>query len=189
MARDHARLRLDIWSDPQWRALPMPSQWLYTYLLSSPKLTYAGVADWRPKRIAKFTKDGRFEDVEVAAHYLETAHDDHAPFVIIDRDSEEALIRTFIRHDGIMGVPNVAIACVKAWQDTASEVLRQVVAWEIQHLYADRPEMPAFQDGAASWLWLQEVLDHEVINPSEAYEELDPNPYDGQVKRYLRGVQ
>ena len=189
MARDHARLRLDIWSDPDWRDLPMQSQWLYTYLLSSPGLSYAGVADWRPRRIARFTKEGRAEDVELAAYYLEDPSDDRAPFLIIDRDSEEALIRTFIRHDGIMGVPNVAIACVKAWQDTASETLRQVIAWEVQHLYADRPEMPAFQDGAASWTWLQEIIGYEVCDPRMAFHELDPNPVAGKVQRALRGVQ
>lgn len=189
MARDHARLRLDIWSDPQWRSLPMPSQWLYTYLLSSPGLSYAGVADWRPRRIAKFAANINPEDVELAAYYLEAPRDDHAPFLIVDRDSEEALIRTFIRHDRIMSVPNVAIACAKAWQDTASETLREVIAWEVQHLYADHPEMPAFQESAASWLWLQEMLEYDVTNPSTAYQALDANPTASKVQRALRGVK
>lgn len=189
MARDHARLRLDIWSDREWRALPLRSQWLYTYLLSSPGLSYAGIADWRPRRIARFTDDTRPDDVELAAYYLETPSDNHAPFLIVDRDSEEALIRTFIRHDRIMTVPNVGIACVKAWQDTASETLREVIAWEVQHLYADHPEMPAFQESAASWSWMQELLEYEVCNPSEAFHHLDPNPTAAKVQRALRGVQ
>lgn len=180
MARDHARLQVGIWADSDWRGLPMASQWLYTYLLSSPKLSYAGVADWRPKRIAAFTLDGSADLIEKAALPLET---EQPPLLLIDRDTEEALIRTFVRHDGVLTVPNVAIATAKAWQDTASEILRGVIAEEVVTLYQEDSDLPAFREGNASWPWMQSILGSELIGWERAVDLLDPNPTTKSVRR------
>lgn len=180
MARDHARLKIAIWADSDWRNLPMASQWLYQHLLSAPSLSYAGVADWRPARIAAFTLDGTGELIEKAAHPLEA---EEPPLVLIDRETEEALIRTFIRHDGVLGVPNVAIAAAKAWQGTASEVLRGVIAAEISECYHDDPDLPAFREENASWKWLVPIIEGDVIGWQRAVDLLEPNPTLKTVRR------
>ena len=52
MGRDRANIRTDMWGDDDWRGLTPGAQWLYEYLLTSPTLIYAGVADWRQVRVA-----------------------------------------------------------------------------------------------------------------------------------------
>src|SRR5690606_7289371 len=64
VARDHARIRLDIWADDDFGSLTSSAQWLYLHLLSSPTLSFAGVADWRPARIAGRTAELTADDVE-----------------------------------------------------------------------------------------------------------------------------
>src|SRR5690348_7470470 len=105
MAMDHAQVRRDIWADEDFRELPMRSQWLYLHVITSTTLSYCGVADWRPARIAALTDDLTWRDVEVAAVDLECNH-----YLVIDRDTEEALVRSWVKHDGLMGKWNMAAA-------------------------------------------------------------------------------
>ena len=67
MARDRANIRTDIWNDDDFRQLSASAQLLYLQLLTSATLTYAGVADWRPKRIAALACGRNAKDVEAAA--------------------------------------------------------------------------------------------------------------------------
>lgn len=170
MARDHARIKLSMWADPEWRSLKMSSQWLYQHLLGSPTLGYAGNADWRPKRIAHMCGDGKANYIEYAAVQLEERH-----FVIIDRDTEEALVRSFVRHDGLLHQPNVAIAAVKAWEGMASEVLRGVFAHEINRLMDDQADAAAWTNNHSA-ARLDDVLSYNLIKPEEAVALLPPNP-------------
>jgi len=170
MARDHARIKLSMWADPDWRSLIMPAQWLYQHLLGSPTLGYAGNADWRPKRIAHMCGNATADLIERAAVQLEDRH-----FVIIDRDTEEALVRSFVRHDGLLYQPNVAIASVKAWEGMASEVLRGVYAHEIDRLQDDQADAPSWTN-AHSAARLEDVLAFNLIKPEEAVSILPQNP-------------
>jgi hypothetical protein len=139
MARDHARIRLDIWTDDDWRDLTSSAQWLYLFLLSSPSLSFAGVADWRPGRIAANATDLRRDDVEVFAAELIAGQ-----FILVDADTEEVLIRSFVKHDGLMRSPNVAAAFVKAHAAIASPVLRAVVVDQLQRLYDAQADLRGF---------------------------------------------
>ncbi len=140
MARDHARIRLDIWTDDDWRDLTSGAQWLYLYLLSSPSLTFAGVADWRPGRIAAANRDWRPADVEWFAHELEDGR-----FILVDDESEEALIRSFVKHDGLMKSPNMAVAFCKALKAIASPTLRAVAVSELERLKETSPDLSGWK--------------------------------------------
>lgn len=166
MAREHARVKGSIWSDDDWRALPGESQWLYFHLLTTSTLNYAGVADWRPARIAALTGNWDAAQIEEFALHLE-----HAGFVIIDRDTEEALIRTFLRHDGLLGQPNVAAAMVKDFACVVSKPLRGVFIHELRRLHEDDDTLRGWSRKDVSAL-----LDREAITPTEAFESLRPNP-------------
>lgn len=193
MAREHARIKLSIWSDQDWRNLSMHSQWLYQHLLSSPMLTYAGVADWRPARIAKFCATGTADIIERAAFDLE-----QSLMVVTDRDTEEALVRSYLRNDGVVSQPNVTIAACKAWQNTASAVLRSVIAYEMErldveydHAVANGDEKGikarrAFAPESDSRPWIDEVLSSELLDPAEALRYLPPNPLDEGSRKGLR---
>ncbi|MGW6121470.1 hypothetical protein ACWFRF_20680 [Nocardia sp. NPDC055165] len=156
MAREHARIWLRIWSDDHFRALSPQAQHLYFVLLTSPSLSYAGVCDWRPGRIAANAHGWTAgEVVEAGAELVRTL------YVVIDEDSEEALLRSFIRNDDILKNPNVAVSMSIAFGGIASSVLRGVVVHELKRLYADRPESKGWGRDVVTAL-----LDRTAIDPA-----------------------
>lgn len=164
MPRDHARIRLDIWADDDFRGLPSMAQWLYMHLLTSPSLTFCGVTDWRPARIGAVTAELTAEDVESAAADLEDGM-----YVVVDRDSEEVLIRSFIKHDGLMKSPNMAKAMATAHAGTASAVLRAVVVGQLLRLQGNEP-------GLKGWQHIPGLLRKRSMTPEEAIATLPRNP-------------
>jgi hypothetical protein len=166
MAADYARVQRAIWSDDDFRELGALAQWLYFHLLTSPSLNYAGVTDWRPARIAALTGDMRSEDVERASLELEVN-----AYTVVDRDSEEVLIRSFVRHDGLMEQWNMAAAMVKAHSAVASRALRGVIVHELKRLHTDSPDLKGWGRGEVALL-----LRRAAIDPTEARELLQPNP-------------
>jgi hypothetical protein len=136
VARDRASIRLDIWADSEWRDLDDVEQFLYFQLLAHPTLSYAGVADWRPGRIAMFSKNGSAAEVRRRAEGLQ-AHN----FVLIDDESEEILVRSFVKHDGLLKQPKLAVSMANAYAAIASRKIREVVAYEVQKQHKRYPEL------------------------------------------------
>lgn len=157
MAREHAAIRLDMWGDDDWRGLTRPAQHLYMHLLSSPSLTYAGAADWRPARLAGVSRGTTAADVREAAAELSGAL-----FVVYDDDTEEILIRSFLKYDGLLHKPNVAKAMVTAFGKVVSPTLRGVVVHELSKLHDRHPEWKAF-----ALAEVRELLTRPSVNPSE----------------------
>lgn len=166
MARDHARIRLDIWADDDFRDLPALSQWLYLHLLTSSSLNFCGVTDWRPARIAALADDLGPYDVEFAATFLEDGQ-----FIVVDRDTEEVLIRSFIKHDGLLRSPNVTKALVKSHAAVGSGALRAVVIDQLTRL---KEKGDVGTD--ATWKILRPLLRKRSMTVAEAFENLPPNP-------------
>ncbi len=154
MARDHARIWLSIWSDDDFRALPPDAQHLYFVLVTSPSLSYAGVADWRPGRIAANAAGWTAGAVRSAAEPLV-----RGLYVVIDEDSEEVLLRSFIRNDGLMKNPNVAVSMALAFADTASPTLRGVIVHELKRLHDTEPDLKG-------WPKVASLLDRKAIDPA-----------------------
>jgi hypothetical protein len=139
MARDRANINTNIWTDQDWRDLTIAQQHLYQMLLSHPTLSYAGVADWRLARLAAMTSDATPQSITEAAAGLQAER-----FVFVDEATEEILIRSFLRHDGILKQPKLSISMVNAYASIASKPIRQIVVHEIQRLHQEHPEWAAF---------------------------------------------
>ncbi len=139
MARDRASIRVDMWGDGDYRRLSVYAQWLYMALLSHPTLSYAGVADWRPGRIAAFSEGAESSDVVDAANELMRGR-----FILTDDDTEEVLIRSFIKHDGLLKQPKLTVSMCNAFAAVASVRLREVIAFELQKLHGREPELKAW---------------------------------------------
>lgn len=164
MARDHAQIRLDMWGDDDWRKLSVPAQHLYMLLLTSPSLSFCGVADWRPARIAKLAAGWTTADVLAAAEDLTGRL-----FLLIDDATEEALIRSFVRHDGLMKMPNMATAMATAHAAIASPYLRGVVVHELRRLHEKQPELAGWKSKRALAVLERDSIDPSVkgsVNPS-----------------------
>lgn len=140
MARDRASIRVDMWADGDFRRLSVFAQWLYMALLSHPTLSYAGVADWRPGRIAAFSQTAEVVDVEEAADELMRGR-----FILADTDTEEVLVRSFVKHDGLLKQPKLTVSMCNAFAAVASSSIREVIAFELQKLHDRDPSLNAWK--------------------------------------------
>ena len=161
MAREYAPIRLSIWADDDFRPLYGDSKLLYFVLLTHPSLTHCGVADWRPKRLAALIgPDWTPERVENAAEQLQSEL-----YVLVDEDTEEVLVRSFIRHDGLMKQPNMAVAMHSAYMAVASSAMRGVIVHEVKRLAVDHPELKSWGATASKDI-LAEMVSRDGIDPS-----------------------
>lgn len=155
MAREHARVKLSIWEDEDFRGLSPAAQHLYFVLMTSPEMNYAGVSDWRPNRIAMRAGAWTALAVEVAAQELADQL-----YIVVDVVSEEVLLRSLIRHDGLLEQPNIAVAVKKAWAAVASPTLRGVIVHELRRLHVDKPELKG-------WPKITDLLGKPSVDPSD----------------------
>lgn len=140
MARDRANINTNLWADSDWRDLDDAEQRLYMLLMTHPSLSYAGVADWRPGRLAAMSRNGSRQTVELAAKGLQAQR-----FVFIDEDTEEILIRSFLRHDGLLKQPKLAVSMANAFGAVASREIQMVIVHELKRLHSEHPEWKAFE--------------------------------------------
>lgn len=136
MARDHARLQTAIWNDPEFRALPGHAQHAYTTIISQPRLSYCGVLDYIPSRLAALSDDGTEAKIKASVKALERAR-----FVVVDRTTHELAVRTYIKHDGVLNRPNMGKAMGRALANVVSDRLRGVIRDELSVLYGEKPEL------------------------------------------------
>lgn len=125
MAARHTRLSRAIWDDPDFAPLTAPAKLLYLHLISSPKISLIGALDHTPGRWARATSLTR-EQVDQALAELEDAR-----FVLVDLDSEEIAVRSFVRHDVQVTNPKMAKAVWSAWSQMGSASHRVAILDEI----------------------------------------------------------
>jgi hypothetical protein len=139
VARTHGRIQHRIWQDGDFLALTESAQRFYMLALSLPDLSYAGVVPFTVRRWAKLAADSSQSRIRKACQALVTAR-----FVLVDEDTEELMLRSFVRHDGILDNPNVSIAAVKDFRSIHSPLLRAVFLVELRRLHDEgegRPEV------------------------------------------------
>lgn len=165
MAREHAQIRLDIWNDDDFRDLTGNAQHLYFMLMTAPTLSYCGVADWRPGRFAALVNDWSSDTVLEAARELRTNL-----FIVTDDDSEEVLIRSFVKYDGIMRNQKMATAMATAAAGVASKTIRGVIVHTLQKMYAAEPEMSGFKSATAKAMLHRDAVDPATITVDDRVE-------------------
>lgn len=156
MARDHGRLLCRIWNDKDFRALPRTAQALYAQLLSQKEINNAGVL---PLMLSKWAKgcDGLTQQDIIA----DLAALVDARFVAVDSDSEEVLVRSFIRNDGVLKQPNVFKNALRSAEAVESEGIRRVLASELRRTGRSDAARTA-----------------EILDPEEQGSEPFPNPFE-----------
>lgn len=161
---DYGKLLSRIWSDTEFRALTAREQQLYFLLLSFPTRNLAGVLPLTLKRWTNCTSDATEKKIIDALQRLHAVR-----FIIVDWDTEEVLIRTYIRNDEVYRQPNLMKAALKDAQKTESTALRQVLRDELLAL----PEHRDQQSTAT-------VADALVKTPSEGFAMGSTSPQDPQ---------
>ncbi|CQD15802.1 hypothetical protein BN970_03327 [Mycolicibacterium conceptionense] len=164
--KDHSEINLAIWGDDDWLDLTPPAQHLYFVLWTSPQLSYCGAGEWHPGRIAAMSKGWTAQSVEAAA-----AEISRELFLIIDTNTEEFLLRSWIKHDGLWRKPNMAVSMANARAALASRTLRGVVVHEVQKIKArNEADAKANSDVIVSAGWgreaVKELLSQKAIDPA-----------------------
>lgn len=139
MARDHARVQVGIWNDDDFRTLDAAAQHAYLMLASQSRLSYCGVMDYLPSRFSVLTKGSTEAKVEQAVKALERAR-----FVVVDRKSQELLVRSYVRHDGVLDRVNMGKAVARALEHVVSKSIRSAILAELARLYGEKPTLPGW---------------------------------------------
>jgi len=93
MARNFAQVQLRIWVDDEWTALSVEAQHLYMLLLSQEDIGPSGLIPLRPRRWAKLARNASVDNVMASLAEL-----DAGSFLVVDEETSEVLVRTFIRN-------------------------------------------------------------------------------------------
>ena len=137
MARTHGRILTSIWSkDRDFRSLEIGPQHLYLALVTSPRLSLCGTVDYMPDRIALIAEGLTSAKVQRTVAVLESRR-----YLVVDRETSELLVRSFVRHDGLLMSPNMAAGMAKAYHLIESEIIRRALIIELQRLYQEKPSM------------------------------------------------
>lgn len=160
MARSYANILTAIWRDDDFRALTVDEQHAYLMLATQPDISAAGVLSLNLVRWASRTKDYTVERLRAAIDGLE-AH----RFVVVDYDTEELLVRSFVRWDGGYTNSKRRFSIRDAAGQIESVALCRVLAAEF-----DRLELPV------EWVPSFPQVDSPSIAHTENEDGLSGNP-------------
>ena len=134
----YVRLMRSIWTDPDWLDLPSRSKMVYLQLISQANISKTGVLPTVPRRWASMYPDLEVDDILAAVEQLS-----QAGFVVVDFDTEELLVRTYMRYDEMYNQPNGRKAIAAALDEIVSVTLRAAVEEELLELLADPSDNPS----------------------------------------------
>jgi len=139
MARDHARIKIDIW-DGDFTELRAAEQHVYLLLASNRGLSRCGVLDYIPARFLGLAADLSAPRFRSAIGGLRAKR-----FVVIDDDTQELLVRSYVRHDGVLDRVNMGKATGAAFEAVVSDEIRHAIGDELARLMKERPDLPGWE--------------------------------------------
>lgn len=146
MPRDHARIQTARQRDREWRDLTVDAQWTYDQVLTAEGISYVGVVDYFPGRLAALAANMTAKRVETAVRVLEDAR-----YVVVDRETSELCARTFVRHDGVLARVNMGKAMGRALAKVTSLAIRDAVLLELAKCHQADPK-------AAGWIGFRDLF-------------------------------
>jgi len=157
MPRNFAQIRPEMWLDDEWRAMTPAGQHLYMLMLTDPELSHCGVADWRPGRIAQ--RAAEWSTLQVMQAAVECS--DHY-FLVFDQDTEEVLVRSFLKHDGLLKQPRMHVSVAKAFGGIGSNKIRAAIVFELLRLQKVNPLLEGWEKPQ-----MKTVLRQRAVNAKE----------------------
>ena len=133
MARDYARLLCSLWNNTDFRNRSRAGQHLYMLVLSQSTMSHAGVVPLTARRWASATDGVTVADIHDALDEM-----DRTRFLVVDEDTEEVMVRSYLRNDLVLTNPNLAVAAVRAYEQIGSPKLRAAWVAELARLDVER---------------------------------------------------
>ena len=172
MARSHATIYGTAWGmDSQFRELPSDVQLLYIALLAQPDLNLCGVMPYLPQRWQRFAPDFDTDKVETLTASLEMSG-----YVVVDVDTVELWIRSFMFHDRVLAQPQIAMAAAQAFDAVQSAKLRHLIVQslppELRQTWPEclkgvtRTQAKVLLDGCDAATWKPSVSPNATPNGS-----------------------
>ncbi len=153
MARERASINIDIWGDADFRNLTPAAQALYFKLMSHPRLDYCGVVEFHPGRLAALSREQTAGDIMIAAQELSWAY-----YCVIDQTTDECMVRGFLRHDGVLQQPRLAVSAAKAYAAIGSNKIRAVIVHEVLRFRRENPDLKAWEHPQMRTLLKQQAV-------------------------------
>lgn len=172
MARGHGRILTSIWEDSDFLALDEREQRLYLFLISQPNLNHAGLLPLTLRRWSRKAAGLTSAELEKRLQGLEAAR-----FIVMDDDTEELLIRSFVRNDGVWKQPKVMGAMVSGAMEISSRRLRRALLAEMDRVPLDElSNEPTKSTRGPGPSIRSQVADHiEVLRKAFGTPEPDPS--------------
>lgn len=135
MARTESRTKTGIWNDDEFCKLPRDAQHRYWQLYSQSNITLCGVIAYTPGRWTRQSADDGLEALMVDLKLLEDQR-----YIVADFDTEEVLVRSFMRNDGVWKSPKTRGAAKSASASVISSALRSALECEMARLSEEFPD-------------------------------------------------
>lgn len=129
MSRRYANILTAIWRNDDFRALNGGAQRMYLLLTTQPDISAAGVLSLTIKRWASQAADTTPASVVADLKELEAGR-----FIVVDPDTEELLVRSFVRWDNGYGNPKRRPVIIRAAQEVESSIIRRSLTSEFTRL-------------------------------------------------------
>ncbi len=178
MARERASINVDIWGDADFRNLTAEAQSLYFKLMSHPKLDYCGVVEFHPGRLAALSREQSAGSVMRAAQELAWAY-----YCVIDQTTDECMVRGFLRHDGVLLQPRLAVSAAKAYAAIGSNKIRAVIVHEVLRFKRENPDLKAWDHPQMKTLLKQQAVPVQDVETDLTWD-FDQGYGDAYGRRY-----
>lgn len=123
MARSHGILKTTIWeATSEFRQLTLNGQWCYAMLVSQPQINNCGAVPYVPEKWVRFANGLDRDTLNQSLLELRARL-----FIVVDEDTGELLVRTFIKHDRIWKQPNLITAARREYAAIESQLLREIL--------------------------------------------------------------
>jgi hypothetical protein len=126
MVRAYANMGTDIWDDDDFCALSPGAQRTYFMLQTQKEITACGTL---PLTMRRWALTVRESDRHLLPEWLDELAERR--YVVIDHDTEELLVRTFVRDDGGYKHAKRVLAVISTAEAIRSQALRNVIAREL----------------------------------------------------------
>lgn len=148
MARSYGVLKTTAWAPgSDFRQLDPLAQWAFAMLISQPQISNLGLLAYTPEKWARLAVGLTVEIVEGAIACLEAGG-----YVIVDVETGELLVRTFITHDKVWSQPKLVSNARKLIREVESDRIRSVLVERHPWLLdgSSKDEIAAFEEARES---------------------------------------
>lgn len=146
VARSYGALKVSMWEPgSDFRQLSPMAQWAYTMLLSQPQITNLGLLAFTPEKWVRLANGLTAPHMEAAIGELE----EHR-YLLIDRETGDLLVRTFIKHDRVFAQPALTTNARSLIRSVESDTIRNYLIerhpWLIETDW-NKTKIETYEDG------------------------------------------